>query len=241
MRILPQAINKVRRKLSQIRIWFLNHIYKDYNRLYLKITKRNVQENPRAAVGPEDIFDEMREWQINFLIDQGLAKDDKLLDIGCGVLRGGIPLIEYLNPGNYYGMDISEEALDVGREFIDEHELEYKKPTLINNKDLRFLELELKNVTFDMVWAQSVLTHLPPEKIHKLLGNLPRVLSPEGGFYATYWESKTGSIERERGVDFYYPFSKIREIAMKHGFLVENIESDHPNDLQTLRFVHQSI
>lgn len=64
------------------------------------------QERRHALVGAANVWQQAREFQFQFLLDQGLQKTDKLMDIGCGTLRGGIPMIEYLNIGNYYGMDL---------------------------------------------------------------------------------------------------------------------------------------
>ena len=45
----------------------------------------------------------------------GLAPEHYLLDIGCGTLRGGIPLIAYLLNGHYFGIEMRADILDEGR------------------------------------------------------------------------------------------------------------------------------
>ena len=206
----------------------------DYDKLYLKVTKSNVKDNPEASVGPEESFETMREWQHNFLIQKGLKPSDNLLDIGCGVLRGGIKFIDYLNSGNYYGIDISKDVLEIGQQQIEERNLEDKKPTLIQNKDLKFKEEELNNVVFDFVWAQSVLTHLPPNKVEECFENIGRLLNEGGIFYATVWLSE--EMKRDvKGTDFHYSLDFLHNTAKEQGLTLKHVECDHPNNLDMLK------
>ena len=45
----------------------------------------------REAVG--GLWEEMRRLQFDFLANQGLKPDHKLLDIGCGSMRGGVHFV----------------------------------------------------------------------------------------------------------------------------------------------------
>ena len=60
-----------------------------------------------SLVGPAHLWEIKRAFQIQFLQSVGLTPDQYLLDMGCGTLRGGIPIIKYLEPGHYYGIRIS--------------------------------------------------------------------------------------------------------------------------------------
>ena len=62
-------------------------------------------------VGPQDLWRMKRQFQIDFLLRMGLQPDEDLLDLGCGTLRGGIPMIEYLHAGKYVGVDVRAEVL----------------------------------------------------------------------------------------------------------------------------------
>ena len=80
----------------------------------------------------------VREYQFDFLVRrQGLLRSDTLLDLGCGVLRGGMPLINYLEPGRYWGLDVSPARLAEGWRELSERSLEHKRPQHGQNGHLR--------------------------------------------------------------------------------------------------------
>ena len=68
----------------------------------------------RRLIG--DLWEEMGQKQLDFLIGEGLRPEHKLLDVGCGALRGGLHFIRYLDVGNYVGIDINQSLLDAGYE-----------------------------------------------------------------------------------------------------------------------------
>src|SRR6476619_7354649 len=49
--------------------------------------------------------------QLRFLVAHGLRPWMRLLDLGCGCLRGGIHLVRFLDPGRYYGIDVNASLL----------------------------------------------------------------------------------------------------------------------------------
>ena len=56
-------------------------------------------------------FEKHRRFQMTFFRERGLVPSSRLLEIGCGPLTAGIPIIEYLEPGNYVGVDIRSSVL----------------------------------------------------------------------------------------------------------------------------------
>lgn len=232
---MTKIIPDIRGRLQDLYERLLYHY--DYDLYYLKATKSNVRDNPKGSVGPEDLFEEMREWQFNYVIDQGLKRDDHFLDLGCGVLRGGIPVIDYLDEGRYFGMDISIDAIEVGRNEIARHELRHKNPVLVNNSDLEFEDVAWKGVRFDFIWAQSVITHLPGFKVEELLSNVNSVLDDDGVFHATIWESDDNDTEMGlHRYDYWYRLGYLNELASENGLTVSRVNVIHPNGLQPVKF-----
>lgn len=54
-------------------------------------------------------------FQVSLMEACGLKHFHTLLDVGCGPLRGGKHLIKFLDSGNYFGFDISQEYLDIAK------------------------------------------------------------------------------------------------------------------------------
>jgi hypothetical protein len=59
----------------------------------------------RGYVGTTEWYEAAGQSQFAFMLEHGLQPGDVLCDIGCGALRGGRLLIEYLDRGNYLGLD----------------------------------------------------------------------------------------------------------------------------------------
>ncbi len=139
----------------------------------------------RNSVG--GMWEEIGQLQLDFLVGQGLQAEMKLLDVGCGCLRGGVHFIRYLNPGNYYGIDINPDLMAAGYEQELDASLKAKCPKenlLVNGK----FQASLLKVEFNFALAQSVFTHLPLNSIRLCFVELEKCIKPGGKFYATFFE-----------------------------------------------------
>jgi SAM-dependent methyltransferase len=132
-------------------------------------------------VGPPELWEMKRSFQIDFLRRFGLQPQHYLLDIGCGVLRGGIPIIDYLEVGHYYGVEPRAKAMAEGRKELAESKLEHKQPHLTVSENLGELPLARE---FDFLWAFSVVIHLEDPILEDVIRFAARHLKPDGVFYA---------------------------------------------------------
>ncbi|MBC7644963.1 MAG: class I SAM-dependent methyltransferase [Thermoleophilia bacterium] len=142
----------------------------------------------RDAVG--GMWDEMGQFQLDFLKAEGLKPTDSLLDVGCGSLRAGIHFINYLEPGNYSGIDQEQSLLDAGRDIeLGATEFVARRPQLVCMDDFSLGSLGRK---FDFAIAQSVFSHLEDNLIRRCLIGVEDALAPGGRFYATFFENENG-------------------------------------------------
>jgi len=173
-------------------------------------------------VGPPGLWELKRGFQIEFLTRAGLQPGHFLVDIGCGTLRGGIPLIRYLDPGKYYGIESRQEALAEGEKELREEGLDDKRPALICSDDMATLELPVR---FDCAWAYSVLFHMSEPAIEACFRFLERQMRSGGCFYANVniGTRRTGHWKEFpviwRTMDAY------RDLAARHGMSVQDIGS----------------
>lgn len=144
----------------------------------------------RRTIGSVPLWEHLGQLQFDFLVEQGLLPEHRLLDVGCGPLRGGVKFIKYLEPGHYFGVDkradVVEESLRIE---LPRAGLAVRRPTVVAMGDFGFGRL---NQTFDYAIAQSVFTHLPLNSIIRCLMNMEEVLVEGGQFYATFYENERG-------------------------------------------------
>lgn len=127
----------------------------------------------------------------------GLTPDERVLDVGCGIGRIAVPLLDYLSPrGSYDGFDIVPRAVRWCERAIT-----------ARNPRFRFTLADLRNrayrpgsagtaaafrfpypdATFDVVLATSVFTHLMPDEADNYLRQIARVLKPGGRCLVTWF------------------------------------------------------
>lgn len=177
-------------------------------------------ERRHRLVGPPHVWKMKRDFQIRFLKSRDLRPEHYLLDIGCGSLRGGIPLIEYLGKGHYVGVERQKDVLDEGRRELRKAELTWKEPLLLTSAEF---SAERLAVRFDFVWAFSVLIHLTDALLNETLDIVSNSLTEHGVFYANVnvgdrpegnWR---GFPVVWRSMDFY------RETCFRHGLLAADL------------------
>lgn len=228
--------------LKIIKKYFQKYILKKDSHYY-NLKKDFQGDEHRYYVG--GMWDEIGKLQFNFLKQMGLQPEHKLIDVGCGSLRGGVHFIKFLNKNNYYGTDISFEIIKVGIE--KELNLELKKKIKLENFDVNSdFELNFSQI-FDYGIALSVFTHLRKKNISKCLKNLHKNFS-SGKFYATFFianeENYYKAVKQKDGVisfydtdPYHYTISQIHFLAKKNKWSVEQIESfEHPRNQKMFVF-----
>jgi SAM-dependent methyltransferase len=144
----------------------------------------------RDLVGGQ--WDVVGKHQSDYLISQGLMPHHTFLDVGCGSLRGGIHFVEYLDAGNYYGIDHSLDLMMAGweHELPVEHRPKLPKENLLANGAFRVGDF---GQTFDYALAQSLFTHIGLSQIRLCFCRVAQALKPGGKFYVTFFEEPEGT------------------------------------------------
>jgi SAM-dependent methyltransferase len=202
----------------------------------------------REQVG--GLWEQLGRLQFDFLVRDGLTPDARLLDVGCGCLRGGVHFVRYLRPGHYYGLDVNASLLRAGFEWeLPQAGLAGRLPRENLLADGRF-EAWRFGVLFDAALAQSLFTHLPAQAVHACLREVARCLRPGGRFYATFFEAPEGEATPELRHSpgdivsfhdrdpYHYRPSELRALADGRQWDAQYVgEWGHPRAQRLLRFV----
>jgi SAM-dependent methyltransferase len=173
------------------------------------------------SMGFRGQFDEHRRFQFDILKAQGLKPHHRFLELGCGPLTVGLPLIDYLDQGNYIGVDIRCSVLDLAWREIGSAGLSVKNPTLICS-DCFASDALAEASKFDFVYSFSVLFHLSDELLDAYFGSVSRRLKPSGLCLVNV----STELASDRWLEF--PFLKrsvsdYSNFAAKHRLLAENL------------------
>jgi len=203
-----------------------------------------LRKEHRDMVG--GLWEEIGLLQFHFMKEQGLNPKHKFLDVGCGAMRGGLHFVEYLNYGNYYGIDINPSLLKAGISEIRSKGLLDKNPQLLENSKFEAFRFAIQ---FDYVIAQSVFTHLFINQIGRCLKEISKILKQDGKFFATFFEAPSAlhldSIKHEPGHmvtnwdsdPFHYSYSEMESLGKIAGLRTTRIGSwDHPRNQMMLLF-----
>lgn len=187
--------------------------------------------------GPRNSFSRVGRNQLIVALDAGLTNDCTVLDIGCGCLRGGWWLINYLSPTCYYGIEPNKIMLDsslnhlLGPKLIAE-----KLPSFAHNDDFDF---SVFGVKFDFVIARSIWSHAPPNQIKIMLENFILNSSDEGCFLASFRETDDfknqfqgdtwvgRSHHSDVGGMIEYTYKWISGLAVEYDLYVEKLHLDY--------------
>src|SRR5436305_12939026 len=79
-------------------------------------------ERRHSLAGHARLWKLKRDFQIQFLLQAGLQPYQCLLEIGFGTLRGGIPIIQYLDEAHYTGTEIRRRVFEEAKKELLEAE-----------------------------------------------------------------------------------------------------------------------
>jgi hypothetical protein len=112
------------------------------------------------------------------LQEEGLTPDDVCVDYGCGTLRVGQHVMNFLKPGAYWGLDIDSFLLDEGRKLIGEKLLAEKRPNLRVISPSSVAEAAAAEPA--MLGSFAVLIHVHPLELPEYLRNLTTIIGTKG-------------------------------------------------------------
>jgi SAM-dependent methyltransferase len=209
---------------------------RDHVAYYRAVMRSDTARSREGAVGSKthESWLQIGQMQFDYLVGNGLKPDARMLEIGCGNLRAGRLFVDYLDAGNYHGLDISPDILLAAQQVVVDYQLQPKMPQLTLVKDLK-LEF-LPDARFDVVHAHSVFSHSPLEVIDQCLAHVGRVMVP-GGFFDFTFDRTEGQEHQVLREDFYYRTQTLTALAEKHGLQAQFMDDWEllPHDQSKIR------
>jgi SAM-dependent methyltransferase len=174
----------------------------------------------KGYIGPKKLYDKIGKLVFELMKKHGLEKTHKVLDVGCGSLRIGQHLINYLNRSNYYGIEPNGWLIDEALKYED---IKKNKNPHFDYNDQFEIPFEKE---FDFVIVNSVYIHADKEQIKKSILEISKKL--KGKFIFNFIPGKDNS---KKG--FTYPGAvaytrKTIEEMIPDNCKFEYIECDYP-------------
>ena len=208
-RVIPYARRRSRDALLSLKSG-------DHVSYYRAVMRSDAARCAEAAVGSHthESWLKLGQMQFDYLLSHGLQPGDRMLEIGCGNLRAGRLFIDYLDTGNYYGIDISPAILMAAQETLAGFRLQAKLPHLTLVSDLKFEFLPA--CAFTVIHAHSVFSHSPLKVIEECLAHVGRIMAPDAVFDFTF-DRTEGAEHQVLREDFYYRTETLIALADRYG------------------------
>lgn len=125
----------------------------------------------------------------------GIKQGDTVVEIGCGIGRDAIPLIDVIGAtGRYFGIDVISQSIDWCKSNIGARNANFQfrhddiKDALHNPNGTLLasdIRIDCEDGSVDAIILQSVFTHMFAEEIAHYFNEFSRILKSDGKIWAT--------------------------------------------------------
>lgn len=174
------AMDRWRSRASYV-AWRITHPTAPFRDFYVHQAERRLDSGEvHVTLGAKSVlsprFLESGRAQLDLLVRGGLGRGERVIEYGCGSLRVGRHLIEYLDPERYVGLDLTERFWREGLTTIDAGVLAEKRPRFAVIGPAT-LEREAQRPP-DVVVSIGVVIHVPPAELDDYFRSLAGLFGP---------------------------------------------------------------
>jgi hypothetical protein len=166
--------------------------------------------------------------QLELLKRNGLTPSSRVLEIGCGCLAAGRPILEFLNADRYAAIEPNRWLIDAVLEGLPDTQtlFEAKRPVFLQNADFDASSLGIK---FDFVISHSILSHAAHSQCPQFFRGVKAVLAEEGIALASirFFDAENRLMGDSLSPEWVYPgvsyfaWDTVRQSAAQEGLHVE--------------------
>ncbi len=127
----------------------------------------------------EDWWDAGAEQFDTYRNRYGIKPGMRVVDYGCGTLRMGAHFVRFLGRGNYFGLDVVADYLEIARQNLGKPLMRKKAPRLGVISDNRAMA-DAASFRADFVYSSAVCQHVHPDEAGAYFANLLRLTAKPG-------------------------------------------------------------
>ena len=155
----------------------MGHPTAPYEQYYVHRVMSKIRSGEgHPAIGPTARPLRSESEVLDFLRRHGLQPGDLTIDYGCGSLRLAPPLIDYLEPDKYWGMDLAQDFLDLGRAHLSPELAKAKRPRLDVIGDDLIRHARGEQPRYIISW--HVCSKVPENRFDAYIGNIAGMMTP---------------------------------------------------------------
>jgi len=129
---LSLPVDEFYRRWLRYPLWRLANPLAPYERFYADVVLKRLRRiGHHDAIGASARPIRASTELLDIMTTHGLQPGHTFVDYGCGSLRLGKAVLEYLEPYNFFGLDVTAKFLELGRQFIGADLAAAKQPNLL--------------------------------------------------------------------------------------------------------------
>ncbi|MEZ5830457.1 MAG: class I SAM-dependent methyltransferase [Dongiaceae bacterium] len=192
--------------------WRLSHPTAPYEQYYVHRVMSKIRSGRgHPAIGPTARPLRNESELLDFLLKHGLQPGDLTVDYGCGSLRLASPLIGFLAPGKYWGMDLAQEFLDLGRAHLSPELAKTKQPRLEVISDEVVRRAHAERPRYIISW--HVCSKVPENRFDAYIGNIVAMMTP--GATALVHFPEAAEMRKQTGLAWARPRAQVVETVAR--------------------------
>lgn len=179
-----------RKQRKQFARWLASNPGGTYGQFYAADARRRIDAgSAHATLGITTVDREVVTRRAHSLLEgfkaAGCRPEHVVVDYGCGSLWIGEAFMDYLEPGNYIGLDVSDVFFTEALTRMPADFIARKRPTLqlIGEQSLRMVR-ERKP---DLVFSMAVLQHVPPGELGEHFRDVVSLAAPHTRIEIGHW------------------------------------------------------
>lgn len=127
-----------------------------------------------AKLKRNKVFGKAGKGVYKLLRAEGMERHSVCVDYGCGSLRIGVHILKYLDPGHFWGLDVTDRFFSQGIDQVGAEIIAQKRPHLrvISAESIR----EAANAKPDFIVSEAVATHVPEAELSEYFSNIMKMM-----------------------------------------------------------------